>query len=230
MKKRILALVMAGTLVFSCGCGEAAQTDTTEEEVRAETSDAVEETESADSSESTVDALDALESAGEVEVDEGLFDVTITLPADYIDEGTTQEDLDKTAEEKGYQSAILNEDGSVTYVMTKAQHQELLEDTKQSIDEAIAEIAESEDYPSITDITANDDYTNFTVTTNHEELDMSESFLVLGLYIYGGMYAVYSGEEVDNIHVDFVNSETGEIITSSDSSEMGTDDTESTDQ
>jgi hypothetical protein len=78
----------------------------------------------------------------------------------------------------------------------------------------------SENYPNITSITTNDNYTSFTITTKNATPDTSESFAVLGMYIYGGMYAVFSGEEVDNIHVDYVNADSGEIISSSDSSDM----------
>ena len=43
----------------------------------------------------------------------------------------------------------------------------------------------------------------------------------LSLYMYGGMYAIFSGDEVDNIHVDYVNAASGEIISSADSKDMG---------
>lgn len=38
--------------------------------------------------------------------------------------------------------------------------------------------------------------------------------------MYGGMYNVFNGTTVDNVHVDFVNADTGEIISSSDSKDM----------
>ena len=39
--------------------------------------------------------------------------------------------------------------------------------------------------------------------------------------MYGGMYNIFNGITVDNIQVDFVNAETGEIINSANSAEMG---------
>ena len=78
----------------------------------------------------------------------------------------------------------------------------------------------SDDYPNFTDIKANSDFTNFTVTTTSTELDMAESLSIMTFYLDGGMYSIFNGTDVDNIHVDFVNADSGEIISSSDSSEM----------
>ena len=77
-----------------------------------------------------------------------------------------------------------------------------------------------EDYPNITSIEANDDFTSFTVTTKSTELDFAESFSVLAFYIYGGMYNQFNGTPVDNVHVDFVNADSGEIISSADSKDL----------
>ena len=46
----------------------------------------------------------------------------------------------------------------------------------------------------------------------------------MAFYTYGGMYAIFNGETVDNIHVDFVNTDTGEVISSANSSDMGNSD------
>jgi len=106
-------------------------------------------------------------------------------------------------------------------VMTKAQHKEMLDEISANINNSLAELVGSDSTPNITDIKANDDFTSFTVTTKNEEPDLAESFMVLSLYMYGGMYAVFSGDEVDNIHVDYVNAASGEIISSADSKDMG---------
>ena len=50
---------------------------------------------------------------------------------------------------------------------------------------------------------------------------MSESFLPVAFYMYGGMYSILSEEDTGNIHVDFINAYTGEVISSSDSSDTG---------
>jgi hypothetical protein len=60
-------------------------------------------------------------------------------------------------------SAKLNDDGSVTYKMTKGQHKEVMEGIKESIEEALGEMIASEDY-SFTKIEPNSDFTKFKVT------------------------------------------------------------------
>lgn len=77
----------------------------------------------------------------------------------------------------------------------------------------------SEDY-NFTSIETNEDFTNFKVATTSTELNMSESFSVMVFYIYGAMYNTFNEATVDNIHIDFVNAATGEIISSADSSEL----------
>lgn len=158
-------------------------------------------------------------SSDNIEVEKELFDVTMTVPADFVGE-TTQEKLDQTAKENGYKSITLNDDGSATYVMTKSQHKALMKETAASINKSLSEMVGSEDYPNFTDIKTNSDFTQFTVTTKSTELNIDESIAVMGFYLYGGMYAAFNGTQVDNIHVDFVNADTGEIINSSDSSDL----------
>ena len=153
----------------------------------------------------------------EIQVEKELFDVTVTLPADLVGE-TTQEELEATMSDQVH-SATLNEDGSVTYVMSKSQHKALMESTRESIETSLEELIGSEEYPNFQKIEHNDDFTSFTVTTASTELDLSESFSSMLFYIYGGMYNAFNGTQVDNIHVDFVNADTGDIIKSYDSSQ-----------
>lgn len=171
----------------------------------------------ASASDTTLSDLDSL---GDIEVDKNLFDVEITVPADFVGE-TTQEELDAKAKESDIHSITLNEDGSATYVMSKAQHKKVLEELSASINETLAEMSTSGDFPTITNVSANDDFTNFTVTVSADELGLAESMSVIGLYMYGGLYGIFSGQTPDNIHVDFVNADSGEVISSADSSEAG---------
>jgi len=42
------------------------------------------------------------------------------------------------------------------------------------------------DYPNITAISANDDFTNFPVTTKNKELDFAETLGIVTFYMCGG--------------------------------------------
>lgn len=224
MERRTFAflLLLMMVLAICVGCGNKVQeqvaTQTSEEIVESVIEEKTEEI--IESNEEVVEnAFEAIEGIADIEVDKDLFDVTITIPKDYIGE-LTQAELDDTSEEKGYKSATLNSDGSATFVMTKDQHKELLKGVAETIDEALADMVGSDDFPNITSVKANDDYTNFTVTTTSTELSLAESFSVIAYYTYGGMYAIYAGNSVDNIHVDFVNADTGNIIESGDSKDL----------
>ncbi len=146
-------------------------------------------------------------------VEKNIFSVTLTYPASMVDEGTTQDSLNNEISGiDGIKSATLNEDGSVTYIMTKAYHKQIMDDMAQTIDESMAEMVGSEDYPNFTKVEANEDYTVFTVTTKSKALSLDESLSLLQFYTEGAFYNVVSGNDADSIHVDFVNADTGEII------------------
>lgn len=211
--KKVLALLAAlalGLAMSACGGAPSGSVPSSPLPFSA-ASDTTSNAEDSDSG--SISDLDGLE------VDESLFDVEITIPADLVGE-TTQEELDAEAADAGIHAVRLNEDGSATYVMSKAQHAQLMKDIADSIKKSLSEMVGSEEYPNVTGISANDDFTVFTVTTTSTELTLEESFSVIGYYIYGGLYGAFAGEEPANIHVEFVNADTGEIISSADSSDM----------
>lgn len=148
----------------------------------------------------------------------GLFNVALTIPAEYV-EGTTQKELNKQAKEGTFKSATLNKDGSVTYVMSKSQHKEMLNTLKDSIADELNKIPNSTDYPNVTKVEANDDYTKFTVTTASTELSFEEQFLSVQLHIYGGMYNAFNNLS-PVISVDYVNADSGATIYSGKSSDI----------
>ena len=197
----------------------------TAEQTPADNETAPEETpeaapEEAEPAEEDVPAEDAAEDAA-IEVDEGIFTVTITMPATYVEAGTTQDSLDQEAGAGNYEAAVLNEDGSVTYTLTRAQHNAMLEEMRTTIDAALDEMITSGGYPNFVAVEANDDYTEFRVTTSAETVSAEESLAVLGFYIYGGLYQIIDGggESVD-ITVQFLSEATGDVIDEYSSSEM----------
>ncbi|MBQ6364671.1 MAG: hypothetical protein IJH81_05815 [Lachnospiraceae bacterium] len=242
MKKKLLTIMLIMTVLAAMisGCGSkkkdqggegapaaeasAETAEAAETATDAATEDAAEpagaDTTAESAGSESDDAAKDMEALSNISVDKQLLNVTLTIPKEYVGE-TTQEELDLTVKEKGYKSATLNEDGSVTYVITKAQHKELMEDVKNTINQALSEMAGSENCPNVTSVTANEDYTSFTITTKNAEPDVNESFAALAMYMYGGMYAIFNGEDAENIHVDFVNADTGEVISSADSKNLG---------
>ena len=162
-----------------------------------------------------------IESIGDIEVENKLLTVTLTMPADFVGE-TTQEELEESAKETGnFISVKLNDDGTATYVMTKSAHKELMDTTRAGFEQQLQEMVRSEDYPKITEIKVNDDFTKFEVTTENEEPDFAESFSTMLFYMMSGTYHVFNGTQPDNCQVIFYNAQTGAIIQEANSSELG---------
>ncbi|MBE5825253.1 MAG: hypothetical protein E7307_01315 [Butyrivibrio sp.] len=212
MSKRVVASLLVVLMILVCACGKnnTVSEDDNKSTALSDDKSAAEDVKSSNEEEKTQS----------IEVDENLLTVEITVPSSFIGE-TTQEDIDKSVKENGYVSGTLNSDGSVTYKMTKTQHKELVAKIKETIDTQMSEMVGSEDYPNIVSVEANDDYTNFTITTKSTELGLMESMSTLAFYMYGGMYNAFAGNKVDNIHVDFVNEASGQVIQSADSKNMG---------
>ncbi len=213
MVKKIISVLLITCMCLTSACGASSETTT----VESKQDNVVLDKKDNDTNVETPVEENEHQS---IEVDENLLTVEITVPSDFIGE-TTQEDIDKNVKEKGFVSGKLNSDGSVTYKMTKKQHKELVAQIKEKIDSQLNEMVGSEDYPNIVNVEANDDYTSFTITTKSTELGLMESMSTLAFYMYGGMYNAFAGEQVDNIHVDFVNEESGQVIQSADSKNMG---------
>lgn len=206
MKNKLVLLLIAAMLMLclvACGNDTAA---TTEADPQTAEEPAV--------------VTETAEDAETIEVDETLFNVELTIPAAYLGDDVTQESLDAIVAEEGYMSATLNEDGTVTYVMTKGQHDAMLEEMAATIDTSLAEMIGAAEYPAIVAIESNDDYTSFDVTISTETVGAEESMSVLAFYLYGGMYQIFCGNEVDDIAVNFINQTSGEVIETAHYSDM----------
>lgn len=160
------------------------------------------------------DKLDAL---GKIETENGILTATITIPADLAGD-VTQEDLDAKAG-VSYIYGKKNDDGSVTYKMTKAQHKAMLDTLTKSFEESFAGYVEGDDY-AFTKIEHNKDFTQFEVTCSVSKLGLAESFSALAFYMTGGMYGVFSGEKPEKVIVNFYGPD-GQLISTADSSKAG---------
>jgi hypothetical protein len=136
-----------------------------------------------------------------VEVDKKLFNVEITLPASMF-EDKNFETIQADAKENGIKEVTKNEDGSITYKMSKSVHKELLKDIATSIEESVEEMKTSEDYVSIKDITHNDSFSTFTVVVDQAAYENSmDGFATLTLGMSGMMYQLYNGVSEDDYSV-----------------------------
>lgn len=207
MLKKFAALLLVGILSISlAACGEQPNSDKKEEMKKKVSSNELEE-------------------KNTVKKDESLLDVTLEIPSNFVegnsDGSKTQEDYDNFAKEKGYKSITLNEDGSLTYVMTKKRHKELMEELKSGFQESIDNVITSGNYPNFQSIETNDNYTEFQVRTLSQEIDFAEALTPMLFYSISGMYNAFNGQDVDNCKVIFINVDSGETIAEYNSKDVG---------
>lgn len=148
------------------------------------------------------------------EVDEGLLNVEITMPAHFFTD-TTEEDIKVAAEENGFKDCTINEDGSVTYKMSKSKHKEMLNDLKSSFDESIASLLEGESaVESFKDITYNENFSKIDVLIDRNLYSDWDNISFLLFYISGAYYQAFDGvkdEDID-IVIDLIDVETNEVF------------------
>lgn len=145
--------------------------------------------------------------------------VTIVIPTVY-ESINSQEEADEIRDRNGYESAVLEEDGSLSITMSRSRQEELLSQFRTSVDDAIAEIVNG-DGSSIEKIEYNDSYSVFTVRVSGDEIGTADRQTAEELVMYGTLYHIYSGNDTDHIQVDYVGSGSGEVIESADSGSLG---------
>ena len=146
--------------------------------------------------------------------------VSFTVPSEYLDEKRTQADYDAEAVEYGFASATLNADRSVSYVMTKGQHREMLARLAEEIDKALSNMTASGEYPNFVSITHNEGFTEFKVVSRASQLNENELSASWAITHFSELYAAFAGGSEGNCHIDYVNEKDGEVFGVGDSSEM----------
>ncbi|GAA0307963.1 hypothetical protein GGQ92_002579 [Gracilibacillus halotolerans] len=193
--KKILFILLSLIFVAACGSTEESSSSETEQE---EEKTAVESTEE--------------EEASDIEVDKNLLSVEIDIPANMVD------DIETTiaqGEEEGFEITE-NDDGSLTYKMSKSRHKELMTDMRTNFEETFNEFVNSEEFPSIQDIQPNKDFTEFTMVVDKNLYEESfDGFASITLGMAGAMYIVFDGQTPSddfNILIDIEDAETGEVF------------------
>lgn len=144
---------------------------------------------------------------------------TIVIPTMY-ESVTSQEEADKIAEKNGYESAFLEEDGSLTVVMEEEVYEKMISAFLDSVEKGVKEIIGDGSVSSVKKIEYNEDLSVFTVSVDADEIGIIERQAAEELVMYGTLYHIYTGNSVDHIQVDFVSEESGEVIESADSGSL----------
>lgn len=134
-------------------------------------------------------------------------DVTVTVPNYGFEE---DDDTSSVPESK---EAVVNEDGSTTYTLTKKQQKEWKKAVKSNFDDYIKDILDDDtNYPNVKDITYNDTMTEFEIDLASTNLAQSEFFIRYIALFTAPVYQQVNGvaEEDVDYKVTVKDSSTGE--------------------
>lgn len=184
--KKALALILAGVMLFSFAACKG----------------------------STDDIDTETKESGAISAQESLMNVTVTMAASFF-KGETEQEIMEAAQTKGIKECVINEDGSVTYTMSKSKHKQLLKEMKKSLDETLAGMLEGENkVESFVKIEANDDFSKIDVYVDPEKYTIWDSMNAMSFYVSGTYYQSLSGVDFDKLDVliNFIDDVTGEIL------------------
>ncbi|WP_264737705.1 hypothetical protein [Cytobacillus firmus] len=193
--KHLLGLLMLSAFLFFTGCSSEEKKDTGTEQTSKEA-----DKKSEDGNES-------------VKVDKGLLNVGVTLPASMF-EGEDMDSSIAEAEKEGIK-VTKNDDGSVTYKMSKAKHKEMMKEMETELQKTIADTKNGEDYPSVKEVSHNKGYSEFTLEVEREAYENSfDGFAVFGLGLSGMFYQLFNGVGPEKYEVKILvkDTSTGEVF------------------
>lgn len=112
---------------------------------------------------------------------------------------------------------------SVTYHLDEVQQAEAVDQVSSQLKDSVNQVLADKDfYPNITKISVSKNYSVFDVTFSGTEINTYETTLRMSLYIAGDKLQLYQGVPEDKLltTVNYINSETGEVFSTGDSSNL----------
>lgn len=168
----------------------------------------------------TAELSEPVESAPMIQEVNTLPDAEIIIPS-----ALAGDEISEYVTEKSTVEETLPTDNTVKISLTGEERTKIVNDISTEISEKIKIILDDEDYyPDIVSITPNSDCTEFTIALKNGVMNTYESMLVMSFYMIGDKYQIYSGIPTEMVKtvVKFVNDETGEIISETNSTSMNT--------
>ena len=146
-------------------------------------------------------------------VNKGIVNVDVTLPASFFID-STEEEIIAEAKENGVTETVVNEDGLVTYTMSKSKYKEMMKEIGDGVVSTIDEIVNSREYTSIKEISYNKDFTEFDVKVDRQQYEEGfDGFAIIGLVMVSTYYSAFEGNSGEDSQTIFnmVDETTGEI-------------------
>lgn len=220
--KKLIAVLIALVLVLSlaaCAGGDGGTTKSGEQSENTEPSGKTEQSENTEPSGKT-EQSGKTEPSGGISVDVGKELVTITIPDEFVDDELSEEDILAETEEEGILDVVINEDGSVTYTMTREKHDELMKEMSDGIEKALEEMLNGEEEISFKEITHNEDFSVLEITVDPDLYTEFDDLNAMILTMVGAQYQVYAGNSEPESEVILKDALTGEELSRSSYSEL----------
>lgn len=146
-------------------------------------------------------------------VDEKLLTVDINVPASMFDEeNPATDELTQEQIDYGFKSAKLNEDGSVTYTMSKSAFNNYKKDVKVQTENSLNTL--NSEYPCIDSVEFNDDFSEIKINVNKDEYEDGMNFFCITVAGFSAnFYQAYTNETVVS-NISVIDKDTGEVIDS----------------
>lgn len=120
---------------------------------------------------------------------------TLTFPAAYFSDKTAEE-VQAALQEKGCTDIKANENGSYTVTMPIAKYNELVDSTHAAVVEQFDGMPNSEDWPTITAVDYDDQFSTVKLTLSSSQVGLQEAFAPLAVGVVSCMYQQIAGQPV----------------------------------
>ncbi len=141
-------------------------------------------------------------------------EVTVTVPKNLLADGDNGALTDDQVN-SGFLSSKLNDDGSVSYTMSKASYDAYVKSLKDENTAYLNEIKGSGDYASVTDVLYSKDLTDVTLVVDKNAYQNgTDKYVAKGVALKLATYQLYAGVPYDELKVVVYveNSETNEVL------------------
>lgn len=177
MKRKIFLILFFSLFIVACGSA---------------TDDQVEQAEDA-----TEQSTDKTENDSGIEVDKGIFNVEVTLPPELFEDEEVSH-IEAEIKEDSNAEVIQNDDGSITFKMSKKDHKKMMSEMKDGFIETIDEIVEDDEFSSIKDITYNKDFTEIKISADKEVFENSfDGIATFSLGLGSMYYQAFNGKDLE---------------------------------
>lgn len=196
MKKRIVIPFLSVMLVALMGCaGEVKDQEPVEEQQNQEQEVVKDEEEKSES----------------INVDKNLLSVEVTLPAEIAGDLTGFDREVYLKENPEISDVKVLEDGALWMKMSRAKHQELITEMKESIILTFNDLIEGEDTPYIKDIRTDDAYKEVEVLVDRAGYENAMDFSSLTILFSVGYLHTLQGNDFD-LNLKYIDAETDVVI------------------